>query len=71
MLKLCFLKSYLENHPLLTAKRNDYDDWLVAYLLIKDKKHLTEEGKASIKKIKLNMNRKREIFNWNHLIYLN
>jgi hypothetical protein len=69
--RLCLLTSYLENHPLLTAKRNDYDDWLKVYKLIKDGKHLTENGKESIKGIKYNMNRKREIFNWDHLIYLN
>jgi hypothetical protein len=69
--KLSHLVQYLNSNPLLTAKRNDYDDWLKAYELIQDKKHLTEEGKLLIKQIKSKMNRKREEFNWEHLTYLN
>lgn len=69
--KLSHLVQYLNSNPLLTAKRNDYDDWLKAYELIQDKKHLTEEGKFLIKQIKSKINRKREEFNWNHLTYLN
>jgi hypothetical protein len=67
---LSFLIDYLKNFPLLTAKRNDYEDWLKVYHLIVDKKHLTEEGKLLIKNIKSNMNKKREFFNWDHLGYL-
>lgn len=69
--KLYLLITYLNKYPLLTAKQNDFNDWLKAFYIIKDKKHLTEEGKLLIKEIKLNMNRKRSLFNWNHLIYLN
>ena len=69
--KLYFLIQYLNNFPLLTAKRNDYDDWLKVYQLIQDKKHLSEDGKTLIKEIKSNINKNREIFNWDHLIYLN
>ena len=69
--KLKYLIQYLNNFPLLTAKRNDFDDWLTVYKLIENKKHLTEDGKLLIKQIKLNMNRKRQKFNWDHLVYLN
>ena len=69
--KLHLLNQYLNNFPLLTAKRNDYDDWLKVYHLMQDNRHLTEEGKLLIKEIKSTMNKKREIFNWDHLIYLN
>jgi len=61
--KLNLLIQYLNNYPLLTAKRNDFDDWLKLYHLMIDKKHLTEDGKLLIKKIKSNMNKKREKFN--------
>jgi hypothetical protein len=69
--KLNILIQYLKTYPLLTAKRNDYDDWLKVYYLILDNKHLTEPGKLLIKQIKSNMNRKRGVFNWDHLNYLN
>jgi hypothetical protein len=69
--KLNLLIQYLNNYPLLTAKRNDYDDWLKVYELIEAKKHLSEDGKFLIKQIKSNMNKNRKVFNWNHLVYLN
>jgi len=69
--KLNLLIQYFNNYPLLTAKRNDYDDWLKVYELIEYKKHLSEDGKILIKQIKSNMNKNRKVFNWNHLVYLN
>lgn len=69
--KLNILIQYLSSYPLLTAKRNDYDDWVKVYHLILDNKHLTDSGKLLIKQIKLNMNRNRGVFNWDHLNYLN
>ncbi len=69
--KLSILIQYLNTYPLLTAKRNDFDDWVKAYKLMLDNKHLTDSGKLLIKQIKSNMNRKREVFNWDHLNYLN
>jgi LAGLIDADG endonuclease len=69
--KLYLLIQYLNNYPLLTAKRNDFEDWVKVYQLMIDKKHLTEDGKFLIKQIKSNINKKRENFNWDHLIYLN
>ena len=45
---------------------------------MKDKKHLSEDGKQAplvivelIKNIKSNFNKNRRIFNWDHLNYLN
>ena len=38
---------------------------------MKDKKHLSEDGKLLIKEIKSNINKNRKVFNWDHLIYLN
>lgn len=69
--KLNILIQYLKTYPLLTAKRNDYDDWIKVYNLMLDNKHLTDSGKLLIKQIKSNMNRKRGVFNWDHLCYLN
>ena len=69
--KLNLLISYLQTYPLLTAKNNDFYDWLKVYILIREKKHLTLEGKALIKKIKANMNKNRKVFNWDHLVYIN
>lgn len=71
--KLKFLIQYLKTYPLLTAKRNDYEDWLKVCKLIEAKIHLTAEGKLLIKEIKSKMNRKRQKFNWDHLasIFLN
>ena len=68
--RLNILIQYLNNYPLLTSKRNDFEDWCKVYQLIADNKHLSEDGKLLIKNIKSNMNKKREIFNWDHLIYL-
>ena len=69
--KLDILIQYLNTYPLLTAKRNDYNDWLKVYHLMLDNKHLTESGKLIIKDLKSNMNRNRGVFNWDHLNYLN
>lgn len=68
--KLQILINYLNEYPLYTAKRNDYNDWLIAYDKIKNKKHLTDSDKLTIKEIKNNMNKNRKIFNWDHLEYL-
>ena len=69
--KLNILIQYFKSYPLLTAKRNDFDDWVKVYNLMLDNKHLTDSGKLLIKQIKSNMNRKRGVFNWDHLNYLN
>lgn len=61
------LMEYLEIYPLLTTKRNDYDDFLKAFRLILNNQHLTPEGKKAIFELKNGMNRKRIIYNWDHL----
>ena len=69
--RLKFIIEYLKNFPLLTAKRNDFEDWLKVYYLIENKEHLTESGKLQIKKIKSNFNNNRKTFHWDHLFILN
>lgn len=69
--KLNKLIQYLQTYPLLTAKRNDFEDWVKVYNLMFDNKHLTDSGKLSIKQIKSNINKNRGVFNWDHLNYLN
>ena len=69
--RLQILIQYLNNYTLLTSKQNDYNDWLKAYNIIKNKQHLTETGKILISELKKNMNKNREEFNWTHLKNLN
>nr|YP_009710024.1 putative LAGLIDADG homing endonuclease [Coleochaete scutata]QFU80129.1 putative LAGLIDADG homing endonuclease [Coleochaete scutata] len=67
VIKLQLLVDYLNIYPLLTAKSNDYRDWLKVFELVKTNKHLTESGKSIIENIKSNMNRKRTVFDWSHI----
>lgn len=64
---LRLLINYLSCYPLLTSKRNDYNDWLIVYNFMLEKKHLSDSGKLTIKQIKNNINKNRKIFNWDHL----
>jgi hypothetical protein len=52
---------FFDNNPLLSMKRLDYLDFCKVAYMIKDKKHLTEEGINNIKKIISNMNRGRQL----------
>jgi hypothetical protein len=47
---------FFNKHPIGTIKENDFRDFTLAAELIKNKAHLTLEGLAKIKEIKLNMN---------------
>jgi LAGLIDADG endonuclease len=50
---------FFKNHPIGTLKEKDFRDFILAAELITVKAHLTLEGLAKIKEIKLNMNRFR------------
>lgn len=58
---------YLNKFPLITSKKNDYKDWLIVYDMISLNEHLNIEGRIKIKLIKNKLNRKRNIFDWEHL----
>ena len=47
--KLNKILLYLKNYPLKTKKFISYKRWLKIYGLVKDKKHLTPEGRIIIK----------------------
>jgi hypothetical protein len=64
---LQILNNYFSHFPLLTTKRNDYDDFCKALDIIKAKKHKTEIDLKTIKDLKGGMNRKRTLYNWDHL----
>lgn len=58
---------YLNAYPLLTTKRHDYDDFCKAFRLMLENQHLTPESTEMIILLKNGMNRKRTVFNWDHL----
>lgn len=62
------LIEYLTKFSLKSSKKLDMESWRIVVNLIKDKKHLTEEGGLIINQIKNSINDKRVVFNWEHLI---
>jgi LAGLIDADG endonuclease len=58
---------YLNVYPLLTSKRNDFDDFKIAFKMALAGEHLTIEGKKIIRKLKNGMNKKRTVMDWSHL----
>lgn len=58
---------YLDLFPLLSAKRNDLNDFKLAFELFENKKVYSVSGKAIVYDLKQGMNRKRLIFDWQHL----
>ena len=50
---------YLNQYPLLSTKRHDFNSFKEAFNLIQSGQHLTLEGKAKILSIKNAMNNKR------------
>jgi hypothetical protein len=59
--------NYLNQFPLITSKKNDFKDWFIVFDLICLNEHLTNEDRVKIKLIKNKINRKRTIFDWEHL----
>lgn len=49
------------NYPIIGVKNLDFQDWLKAAEIIKNKAHLTDQGIEEIKKIKTGMNKGRTI----------
>lgn len=58
--KLDNIINYFIKFPLLGVKMLDFNDCKSVYMMIKNKEHLTELGRAKIKLIKSNMNSKRK-----------
>jgi hypothetical protein len=55
--KLSLIIKYFDTHPLKTKKCIVYFNWNKMYKLVKDKKHLTEQGLITIKRYNKNLNR--------------
>ena len=50
---------FVDENPMMTRKRLDYEDWKILYDLKLRKLHLTEDGLLQIKLIRARMNSKR------------
>jgi len=61
------LSSYLQKYPLFSSKYLNYQDFVEASTLIKNKEHKGSQGKEIIYSIKNNMNTNRTLFVWDHL----
>ena len=66
-MSLDIIVNYLEKYPLFSSKYLDYKDWKEIVLLIFENKHYTEQGINKAEFVRNKMNRKRTLFNWNHL----
>ena len=51
---------FFDIYSISGIKLEDYYDWKRVYLLMKNKEHLTLDGKIFIEKIRLNMNKNRK-----------
>jgi hypothetical protein len=61
------LVSYISKFPLFSAKYLDSKDWTKTVLMMENKLHLTEDGKAEFTAIKAQMKDSRTILVWDHL----
>ena len=50
---------FFQAHPLMGAKRDDYNDFVKVAKLMESKAHLNKEGLEQIRSIKSRMNSKR------------
>lgn len=60
---------YLDNFPLYSSKRLDYQDWRKIFHFFLEETH--RQNVNTIVKIKSQMNDRRTVFNWDHLTELN
>lgn len=61
------LINYLTSYPLFTSKYLNYMDWVYASKLFYKKEHKNPKVYEEIKTLKLNMNKDRKDFTWDHL----
>lgn len=61
------LINYLNQYPLMSSKRLDYQAWETTHELFRKGSHLKPEGLTMIKQLKEGMNTKRTYLNWSHL----
>ena len=61
------ISQYFSQYPILTSRENDFKDWKTALLMVLEKKHLLEAGRAEIVQLKQGMNDSRLHFDWSHL----
>jgi len=61
------LTNYLDLYPLLSSKYLNYLDWKLALLIKYNNKPISNINKIDILKLKMNMNKKRTYYNWDHL----
>lgn len=54
---------YFDNFPLIGNKRINYYDYRTCVIIMREKKHLTTEGREYIKQLKSSINNKRTYFN--------
>jgi LAGLIDADG endonuclease len=64
---LDILINYLDMYPLLSSKYLNYLDWKLGLLIKYNNKPLSDINKIDIFKLKINMNKKRTYYNWDHL----
>lgn len=65
-LSLNKVREYFDKYPLFSSKYYNYCDWALVHNLMKENKHLTPEGRATILTIKERFNSKRVISNYKH-----
>ena len=66
-ISLSILINYLEKNPLFSSKHLDYTNWKeIANLVIKSEQY-GEKGISKTESARINMNRQRTYFNWDHL----
>ena len=61
------LINYLTNHPLMSSKRIDFQNWVEAHKIVEEKIYKMVEGTTKLAALKNSMNNSRIHFDWSHL----
>ena len=64
---LIILINYLDLYPLLSSKYLNYLDWKSGLFIKYNNKPLSDSNKVDILNLKMNMNKRRIYYNWDHL----